>query len=259
MSGQAPGVVRVVVVTGTDTDVGKTVVTAALCARLLADGQRVHLHKPTQTGVAADEEGDVQTVRRMLGAPVGLTTSEGVRLPEPLAPATAARRAGVEAPTVARHAEQVRELARALARETAGATLVLEGAGGVLVEMDAAGGTLRDLVRELATGTPDHEGGGDALSVQVVVVARAGLGTLNHAALTVEALRGPLGERLPARTLAGLVVGASSEDPGLAERCNVEDLPRVTGLPLLGSVPAGAGDLSPEDLVAGAARWLVWP
>lgn len=231
---------RVLVVTGTDTDVGKTVVTAALVSRALEAGRGVHLHKPTQTGVQPGEEGDVQTVRRLLGEPSGLATSEGVRLPDPLAPATAARRAGVVAPTVAEHAARVRELAADPGCEL----LVLEGAGGLLVELDAAGGTLRDLVRALADGA-------DGLSVQVVVVARAGLGTLNHAALTVEALGG-----LP---VAGLVVGAAPEDPGLAEWCNLEDLPRVTGLPLLGAVPAGAGGLAPGAFREGARTWVGLP
>ncbi|WNV77632.1 hypothetical protein [Geodermatophilus sp. DSM 44513] len=80
----------------------------------------------------------------------------------------------------------------------------------------------------------------------------AGLGTLNHTGLTVEALR--------ARGLepAGLVVGSWPAEPGMAERCNLADLPRV-GVPLLGSVPAGAGRLPPEHFRAAAGGWLPSP
>ena len=92
------------------------------------------------------------------------------------------------------------------------------------MRLDTEGGTLLDLAAALASY---------GLSVEVVVVVAAGLGTLNHTELTVGALR--------ARGIepAGLVVGSWPADPGLAERCNLEDLPRVTGLPLLAVIPEG--------------------
>jgi dethiobiotin synthetase len=83
-----------------------------------------------------------------------------------------------------------------------------------------------------------------------VVVAAAGLGTLNHTELTVGALR----ERgLEPR---GLVVGSWPTEPDLAERCNLEDLPRVTGVPLLAVIPAGAGAMPREEFVAAAPMWF---
>ena len=77
----------------------------------------------------------------------------------------------------------------------------------------------------------------------------AGLGTLNHTELTVAALR--------ARGIepTGLVVGSWPADPGLAERCNLEDLPRVTGLPLLAVIPEGAGRLDRAEFVRRAPGW----
>jgi dethiobiotin synthetase len=68
----------------------------------------------------------------------------------------------------------------------------------------------------------------------VLVAAQAGLGTLNHAALTLEALAA---RRL---TLAGVVTGAWPGRPGLAERCNVADLAALAGGLLAGAVPGGA-------------------
>lgn len=89
---------RVVVVAGTGTGVGKTVVTAALAARFRASGASVAAVKPAQTGVGPGEPGDLDVVRGLGGADHVL---EPVRLPEPLAPDTAARRAGVALPPVA--------------------------------------------------------------------------------------------------------------------------------------------------------------
>ncbi|QUH00237.1 ATP-dependent dethiobiotin synthetase BioD [Saccharopolyspora erythraea] len=198
----------VLVITGTGTEVGKTVVTAAIAA--LAPG-RVAVLKPAQTGVEAGEDGDVAEVARLAGP---VKAVELARYPEPLAPATAARRAGAAAVRPA----QVAEAARELDREHD--LVLVEGAGGLLVHYDDDGGTLADVAV--------------ALSAPVLVVAHAGLGTLNAAALTAEALRARGVE------CAGVVVGSWPSAPDLACRCNLDDLPEVTGAPLLGVLPEGA-------------------
>lgn len=222
----APPAGSVWVVSGTGTGVGKTIVTAALAA--LATG-RVAVLKPAQTGVAPDEPGDLAEVARLVP---GVTTRELGRFPDPLAPATAARRAGHPAVRPADAAAAAREL-------VATHDLVLiEGAGGLLVRLDDAGGTLADVAAEL--GAP------------VLVVAAAGLGTLNHTELTVRELtrRG--------LTCAGIVVGAWPTEPDLAATCNLADLPAVTGVPLLGVVPAGAGAATPPEF-ARLARHALAP
>ncbi|HEV2753089.1 MAG TPA: dethiobiotin synthase [Solirubrobacteraceae bacterium] len=216
----------VLVIAGTDTGVGKTVVTAALGALARTRGERVAVVKAVQTGVAPGLPADVDEVRRLASIE---DVHELARLPEPLAPATAARRAGRDGPTVAQIAGAVEHLA-------AERDLVLvEGAGGLLVHLDAAGGTIAEVAARL--GAP------------VVVVARAGLGTLNHTALACEALR--------ARGVAcaGVVVGAWPRQPDLAARCNLEDLPAYAGAPVVGRLAEGAGRLSPEAFLA-AARGL---
>ena len=217
---------RTLVVTGTGTGVGKTVVTAAVAA--LATGRTAVL-KPAQTGLGPDEPGDVADVLRLVP---GTTGRELVRYPEPLAPATAARRAGRPPVPPATAAAAARELAR-------DHDLVLvEGAGGLLVRFDDDGGTLADVAA--------------ALGAPVLVVAAAGLGTLNHTALTVEALA--------ARGIAcaGVVVGAWPAEPDLAARCNLADLPAVTGVALLGALPDGAGALGPAEF-ARVARHALSP
>ena len=214
------------IVTGTGTGVGKTVATAALSVVVPAP---VTVVKPVQTGIADGAPTDAEVVHTLTGSAV----EEWTRLDEPLAPDTAARRAGTAIPTVAEHAARIRALAGP-------GTVVVEGAGGLLVRLDTHGGTLLDLAADLA-GT--HE-------VEVVVVVAPGLGTLNHTELTVGALR--------ARGLepAGLVLGSWPAEPGLAERCNLEDLPRVTGVPLIAVIPEGAGTLAPDGFRAQAGGWF---
>ncbi|MET9418774.1 dethiobiotin synthase [Streptomyces klenkii] len=218
----------VLVVTGTGTEVGKTVVTAALAAAARAAGRSVAVLKPAQTGVAPGEPGDVAEVRRLAGDAV--TGEELARFPEPLAPGTAAARAGL-APV------RPPEIAKAAARLAESHDLVLvEGAGGLLVRLDEEGATLADAAHLLAA--------------PVLVVAQAGLGTLNTTALTAEALR--------ARGLhcEGVVIGSWPAAPDLAMRCNLADLPEVAGAPLLGAVPEGAGSLPPEGFRTAAPAWL---
>jgi dethiobiotin synthetase len=132
-----------------------------------------------------------------------------------------------------------RQVAEAAAELAGTHDLVLvEGAGGLLVRF-SAGETLADVAA--------------ALDAPVLVVAAAGLGTLNHTALTTEVL--------VARGLrpAGVVIGSWPAEPDLAARCNLADLPAVTGVPLLGRLPAGAGRLAPDEFLAtvGAALGAV--
>ncbi|MGW1379578.1 dethiobiotin synthase [Streptomyces sp. NPDC002446] len=217
----------VLFVTGTGTEIGKTVTTAAIAATALAQGRSVAVLKPAQTGVTAQERGDAAEVERLAGP---VTTLELARYPEPLAPATAALRAGL--PTVRPH-----DIAEAAAKLAASHDLVLvEGAGGLLVRFDADGHTLADAAR--LAGAP------------VLVVAQAGLGTLNATALTALALR-TYGLDCP-----GVVIGSWPAEPDLAARCNLADLPAAAGAPLLGRIPEGAGGLPPGVFRGAAGGWL---
>ncbi|MGW3089112.1 dethiobiotin synthase [Streptomyces sp. NPDC001108] len=216
----------ILVVTGTGTEIGKTIVTAAVAAAHA--GRRVAVLKPAQTGLAPGEPGDAAEVARLAGDHV--TAVELARFPEPLAPATAARRSGL--PPV--RPDDVADAARKLATEHD--LVLVEGAGGLLVRFDDEGSTLADAARLLAA--------------PVLVVVAAGLGTLNTAALTSEALRS---RGLECR---GVVVGSMPAEPDLAARCNLTDLPVVTGAPLLGAVPAGAGALEPAAFRRRARGWL---
>jgi dethiobiotin synthetase len=213
----------VLIVTGTGTSVGKTVVTAAIAALALARGDRVAVVKPAQTGIASDagqdaEPADAETVRRLSGL---TDLHELARFPDPLSPEAAARVSGLPPLDLADCAEYIARLAGS--RDL----VLVEGAGGLLVRYDKAGSTLADLAARL--------------DAPVLVVAAAGLGTLNHTALTLEAIAA---RKL---RLAGVVIGSWPSQPDLADRENLTDLETVAGAPLAGLLPAGSGSLPPEE------------
>lgn len=230
----------ILIITGTGTEVGKTMVTAAVAALAAARGGGVAVVKPAQTGVSAEEPGDLQTVSRLAGV---TDTHEFARYPDPLSPAAAARISGLPALSLDQVAEDVRKLARERA------LVLVEGAGGLLVRYDEDGATLADLAREL--GAP------------ALVVADPRLGTLNHTALTLEsmALRGV--------ELAGVVLGSwpypgnaagaeagTETGPDLAMRSNLRDLETLAARPLAGALPAGAGRLGPAEFLLAARDGL---
>jgi dethiobiotin synthetase len=213
----------IIVVTGTDTGVGKTIATAALA--VTRRGSLVVV-KPVQTGITGSEEGDVDVVHRLTGR----ACQEYTTLEHPLAPDSAARLAGVRIPPIEEYADRIRVLTEFHD------DVIVEGAGGLLVRLDTDGGTVLDLAEKL--------------DAQVYVVTRAGLGTLNHTELTVDAIR--------SRGLepAGLIIGSWPADPDLAERRNRDDLPRVTGIPVVAVLPEDAGSLTPDEFRSEAPRWF---
>ncbi|AIY00126.1 dethiobiotin synthase [Arthrobacter sp. PAMC 25486] len=221
-------------VTGTDTDVGKTLTTAALAAALAASGATVAVYKPTQTGVAADGHGDVDEIARLSG--VG-AVHEGIRLGEPMAPRAAAQLAERELPDMQLHVDRIMELAASHQH------VLVEGAGGLLVELDGHGRTLRDVAAETQR----------LVRTRFVVVCRSGLGTLNHTRLTLEALRHK-GHHTPA-----LVVGSWPATPSTIERSNLEALQNQAGAPFLGSLPAKASELDPSAFRQMSPHWLNLP
>jgi len=232
VTGPVAALPKILIVTGTDTGVGKTITTAALAAVLGAQAspptRRVAVYKPTQTGVLPGEAGDSDVVRALTGV---RSASDGVRLPEPMAPVAAADRAGVALPDLDRHLARVRQLAREHDH------VLVEGAGGVLVRLDRAGHTLADLAAAVGPDTA------------VVVVCRSGLGALNHAELTLEALR-----RRQIR-IAGLVIGSWPARPDDVDLSN-RDYLAAMDVPLIGRIPEGAGRLSLAEFRVRAPSWF---
>jgi dethiobiotin synthetase len=212
----------VLIVTGTGTGVGKTVATAALASAARQAGVDVAVCKPVQTGTAAGDD-DLAEVTRL----AGLTTVVGLaRYPQPLAPLAAAEHAGTSLPTRAELLNLIRELDRP------GQLTLVEGAGGLLVELAADGVTLRDLAVDLGAA--------------VLVVVCAELGTLNHTALTVESLA------THKVSCIGLIMGSWPVQPGVVETSNRSALARLA--PLRAVLPAGAGSMCGDEFSAMSAR-----
>ena len=212
-------------VTGTDTGVGKTAVSCAVIAALRLEGvRRVGVFKPFVTGCRREREGlvgeDSEALAYFADSRHPLTTISPIRFVAPLAPGAAAEETDTPIDWSA--------VAAALERLLAGSdALVVEGVGGLLVPLEP--GRPVPTVLELAA----------ALGFPALVVTRAGLGTLNHTALTTAALRAA-GCRL-----AGLVAnGHPPDDPNAdpSVPSNRIWLERMTGTPLLTAVPACASD-----------------
>lgn len=210
-----PALSGLVIVTGTDTGVGKTIATAAIAAAAKAAGKRVAVLKPAQTG----DDDDIATVRKLAAPDAALTL---VSYPDPLAPAAAARVAKAEPLALT----TVVHVCRSLVKEHD--LVLVEGAGGLLVPMGPQW-TIADLAQ--------------ALDAPAVVVTRPALGTLNHTALTLEALR-------HRRIDAYVVLGSWPQEPELVHRTNLEDFT----VPLHGWLPENAA-LDPTFRES-APQWL---
>jgi len=152
----------------------------------------------------------------------------------PLAPDRAALVAGVELPGLG---DQAGLILDAAASHDA---VLVEGAGGVTVHLGRAC-TLLDIAGQVRRAGPP---------VTWIVVARAGLGTLNHANLTVRAIQ----DR--GFAVHGMIIGSWPADPGPAELYNRHDLASHAGVPVLGAVPEGAAALPPPDFQARAPGWI---
>ena len=211
---------RLIFVTGSGTEAGKTIVAASVAA--CGRHQRVAVIKPVQTGVSAGELGDAQTVAALTGL---RDVHELVSFEEPLAPGTAARRLGVPGPSVP-------ELADAIWALRDRDLLIVEGAGGALVHLNARGDTILDLAVDLQSRLTDQD------ASALLLTASCSLGTLHSATATAQAIR--------ARGLDvdHLVISDwPGSAPDLAQQENLDDLPRYTGVPISGVLPLGMGSL----------------
>lgn len=216
--------VRGLFVTGTDTGVGKTEVACALLREARAAGLDAVGMKPAQSGHAPGEPSDAERLREASGAVEPLEAICPYTFAAPLAPAVAARLEGREVSFF-----RVLEAAAALAARHA--AVVVEGAGGLLVPL-----TGEETYADLAV----------ALGLPVLVVARAGLGTVNHTALTVEALR------RRGLSLTGIVLNrvGPADDPSVPH--NAAEIARLTGCEPVATLPYSPDIGARERLVRSA-------
>ena len=207
-------------VTGTDTGVGKTVAAAALMHRF-RDVGALRYWKPIQTGIESDD--DTATVRRLGACSEDELLDRGVRLPKPVSPHLAAQ--------WARQRIDLVELRGLIGFDDDGTTWIVEGAGGLLVPVNETQ-TMADWIAYLA--------------LPVLVVARSGLGTINHTLLTLEALR-----TRSLRVAGVMMIG----EPNADNRAAIEHyghVPVVAEMPILTPLdPGSLGAWSEAHLAAG--------
>jgi dethiobiotin synthetase len=209
-------------ITGTDTGVGKTVVTCAIARRWRREGRPFRVCKPVATGATCQDGRLVAEDTLALAQAADEGDWEAITphaFEVPAAPPVAARAAGVRL-DLAMLAGAVRR------RAIQGGAVLVEGVGGLLCPLTETA-TVADLVRDL--------------DLPLLVVARRSLGTLNHTLLTLEAAR-----RRGLRVV-GLVVSETTPTSGIAEETNVEELRRRVDVPLLAVVPHRAE--SPEGKI----------
>lgn len=222
---------RGLLVTATDTGVGKSVLAAAVCAALAARGERVAAFKPAVTGLD-EEPGEWPPDHELLAsvASAGQTPEEIAphRFGPPASPHLAAELAGCElAPS---------ELLDGATGAAAGAdALVVEGVGGLMVPL-----TRDYLVRDLARD----------LGLAVVIAARPGLGTINHTLLTVSAARSS------AIPVAGVVITPWPSEPTRLETSNRETIERLAQTEVSGLAPTSPASLAEAGSMLPLDAWL---
>ena len=222
-----PSLTNGVFITGTDTGVGKTVITAALAWTLIQAGKKVAVMKPVQTGTGLPGPTDIEYVESVLGTKYEPDDVCIYRFRDPISPLAASALAGIKIDTA-----KIDKAFRTLCSKHD--TVIVEGAGGLLVP-------IREdyLMADLASD----------LCLPLLIVTRPGLGTLNHTALTVESAR------KRGLDVIGIVINRFPTSPGLAERTNPELIARMTGVPIAGVFPSDPS-LSVEEGRTGGIREL---
>lgn len=206
-------------ITGTDTGVGKTLVTAALALHLKKQGLTVGVMKPIETGTSPSREtrSDAARLRSIIESdePLGAICPYAFELP--IAPLAAAQKEGQ-----AINLETIKKVYRLLS--TRYDSMIVEGVGGVRVPITPKS-TVADLIKSLC--------------LPAVVVGRSGLGGINHALLTIEALRQ---SRIPILALVlNQTESARSAVVRLQQRTTLEILRKQAGVPVLGPLPYEPG------------------
>ena len=186
-------------VTGTGTEVGKSVVAATIARTAVAAGRSVGVFKPAVSGLDEGGEADHELLRRASGSAQSDAEIAPYRYGPPVSPHLAAELAGEEI-------DPARLIEAARAAGAKADSLVCEGVGGFLVPL-----TSRYLVRDLCVD----------LGHPVIVVASPGLGTINHTLLTIEAVRAA------GLAIAGVVLTPWPGEPSAMERSNRETIARL--------------------------------
>ncbi|MGG1860822.1 dethiobiotin synthase [Cytobacillus firmus] len=204
-------VIRSLFITGTDTDAGKTTAAALLLAYLKKKGIQATAYKPVQSGA--------EMIDGVLSAPdvefyklanPELAASTTYLLKKPCSPHLAAREEEVQI-----EVNKIIEHYQRLSRENE--FVLIEGAGGVFVPLRDDGYSMLDLMKEL--------------SAPVVIVARSGVGTINHTVLTAERLK------QEGINVIGVIMNQMTIEDTKVEQDNIRMIELMTRVPVLGMIP----------------------
>jgi dethiobiotin synthetase len=220
---------RGVFVTGTDTEVGKTVLAAAITAAAVAKGMQVAAFKPVVTGLdepVADWPRDHELLARVANAGQSPDDVAPHRFGPAVSPHLADAKGEVDADAL---------VAKAHAQAERADALVVEGVGGLLVPL-----AKEYLVRDFA----------GELSLPVVIAARPGLGTISHGLLTIEAARAV------ALRIQAVVLTPWPDEPSAMERSNMETIERFGEVPVIGLPRTTPEALAEAGAVLPVSDWL---
>lgn len=222
-------------VTGTDTEVGKTILCAALIASMRAGGRQVRAHKPVVSGLDELTSGP-PAEHVLLGQVCELPPEEvaPLRYGPPLSPHLAARLAGAP-PQDSQVIDAARQAAAVASSRQA--TLIVEGVGGLLVPL-----TDTLTVRALAV----------ELGLPLLIAARAGLGTINHTLLTLESARAV------GLDVCAVVLTPWPTEPSVMERSNRETIERLGEVEVAGLACVQAPTLPLLTAAGDALPWRRW-
>lgn len=205
---------RGIFITGTDTGVGKTVATAALASCLEKSGNDIKIIKPFQTGTGEEGFLDIEFVYKALGRDFDLDDVCPVRLINPLSPYSAA-----EIENTKINISSVLDPLKEKLLDSSG-TVIFEGAGGLLVPITKKY-FMSDFVKDM--------------DLQLIIVSRPGLGTLNHTLLSIEYAK------QKGLNILGIIICNYPPTPDLAESLNIKTILQLTDVEILGVIPSIKG------------------
>lgn len=199
---------RRIFVTGTDTGVGKTVVTAAICRCIKLSGRTVAAMKPIQTGTNTQEIPDIEFIYRVIDEDYVIDDVCPYRFAEPLSPKLASEISGVNI-----NINTILSSFEALDKENE--HLIVEGAGGIMAPIKS-NYFMSDLISDLG--------------IPVIIVSRPDLGTINHTLLTAEYAKNK------GLTVLGIIFNKYPHKRGLPELTNPNEISLISGIPILGII-----------------------
>lgn len=196
-------------ITGTDTGVGKTIVAAAIALALKKEGINVGVMKPFQSG--DDDDGAI--LAEAAGVDDDTSLIVLYRFKEAVAPSLAAQQQSVNIDI-----KKVEESYSILSEKYD--VVIVEGAGGIMVPIIESGSDSYLVSDLIAT-----------LNLPTIIVAKAGLGTINHTCLTIEHAK------LKDIALVGVIINGYPDKPSLAEKNNPEMIEKISNLPIISLIP----------------------